>query len=145
MVSFIKKFLLIGALFGLLSISQAQESCQICLEGTPTVPGGRDGICFMARVGTEMEQAPFAGSDDGFPATLSSFTYTSGGFCQDCIMTAYSSNNFGGFSTVLDFSQNFEFNLNFCAKSFKLACTRVNYPPPGEEEEEEEEEQGQED
>lgn len=91
-----------------------------------------------------MEQAPFAGSYDGIPTSLSSFTYASGGFCQDCIMTAYASNNLDGNFRVLDFSQDFEFNLNFCAKSYRLACTRVVYGPPGGEEEEEEE-QGQED
>jgi len=138
MASFIKKSLLVGALLSLFGSTQAQESCQICLDGNK----GRN--CFMAQVETKEDQAPFTGYDDGVPNSLTSFTGADGGFCQDCVLTAYSSKNFGGRSKVLDFGENYQFSLNFCAKSYRLECTRVRYDPPGNggEEEEEEEEEG---
>ncbi len=140
MVSF-KKAFLIGAILSLFGSTQAQEKCQICLHGSS------DGLCFMAQVGTKEDQAPFVGNGQEGPVTLSSFTGADGGWCNDCVLTAYSSNNFGGRSQVLDFGEDFQFSLNFCAKSYRLECTKVRYDPPGygdEEEEEEEEEEWQE-
>jgi len=129
MVSF-KKSLIIGAVLCLFGLSQAQEKCQICLHGTPAAPGGTSGLCFMAKVGTVEEQAPFQGYDEGMENAISSFNAADGGWCQDCVLTAYSSRDFGGRSQVLDFGENYEFGVDFCAKSYRLVCTKVRYDPP---------------
>ncbi len=129
--------LLAAAIFG---YSQAQESCQICLSGRSS-SGNNNNFCFMAQVGETSQQAPFVGNAVDGEVTLTSFTHADGGFCSDCVLTAYSKKGWNGRSQVLDFGENFEFSLDFCAKSYILDCTKTTYNPPDSEEEQEEEAQ----
>jgi len=92
----------------------------------------------MPQVGETSQQAPFLGNTVDGEVTLTSFTSADGGFCSDCVLTAYSKNSFHGRSQVLDFGENFEFSLDFCAKSYILDCTKIAYNSPDNEEEQEE-------
>jgi len=88
----------------------------------------------MAQVGETSQQAPFTGNTETGQVTLTSFTGADGGFCSDCKLTAYSKKAYGGRMQVLDFAENYQFSLDFCAKSYILDCTRTEYDTAGENE-----------
>lgn len=130
-------------LFGLIALSYAQPDCQ--LRFWKDQSSG-----FVVYDGTN-NVAPFTGSglnpidpdEPGTPQnTISSATFAEVLFCDNCILTVYSTYSFGGRSEVYDDIESpYQMTFPFCIKSFIFDCETGGNPGGGEEEEEQEEEQ----
>ncbi len=86
--------------------------------------------------------APFTGwawkdfhqQTDKIQRTYPSLRAVQAGWCEHCSLTVYSTENYGGRTAEYSFRDGFEFEFDFCVKSFDLSCEQVG---GGEEEQEE--------